>query len=144
MAVSSWGVNDPEAVKLWSRKTMQEALKMTLANRFSGEDSDSLLQLKDETSKSAGDRITTILRMQLTGNGIAGDNSLEGNEESLVTYTQNVLIDQLRHAVRSGGEMSEQPRVSERNNGEEKWISRSRRSVRLDPLAPQESRIGLK
>ena len=108
MAVSSWGVNDPEAVKLWSRKTMQEALKMTLANRFSGEDSDSLLQLKDETSKSAGDRITTILRMQLTGNGIAGDNSLEGNEESLVTYTQNVLIDQLRHAVRSGGEMSEQ------------------------------------
>ena len=87
---------------------MQEALKMTLANRFSGEDSDSLLQLKDETSKSAGDRITTILRMQLTGNGIAGDNSLEGNEESLVTYTQNVLIDQLRHAVRSGGEMSEQ------------------------------------
>ena len=63
MAVSSWGVNDPEAVKLWSRRTMEEALKMTLANRFAGTDSDSLLQIKDETSKSAGDRITCILRI---------------------------------------------------------------------------------
>src|SRR5208282_1380565 len=32
----------------------------------------------------------------------------EGNEEALVTYSVNVFIDQLRHAVRSAGKMSEQ------------------------------------
>jgi hypothetical protein len=33
---------------------------------------------------------------------------LEGNEEALETFYQDVLIDQLRHAGRSGGKMSEQ------------------------------------
>lgn len=108
MATSNWGVNDNEAVKLWSRKTMHEALKMTYASRFLGSDSNSLCQILDDTNKSAGDRIRCILRMQLTGTGIQGDNTLEGNEEALVTYTDDVLIDQLRHAVRSGGKMSEQ------------------------------------
>ena len=108
MATTNYGVNDAEAVKLWSRKTMHEALKMTYASRFIGSDSDSLCQILDDTSKGPGDRVRSILRMQLTGNGIQGDNTLEGNEEALVTFTDDILIDQLRHAVRSGGKMSEQ------------------------------------
>ena len=108
MAQTAYGVNDAEAVKLWSRKLMREALKQTWAKRFMGTDSNSLIQVKDDTSKSAGDRITNILRMQLSGAGIQGDGTLEGNEESLVTHTDNVLINQLRHAVRSSGKMSEQ------------------------------------
>lgn len=108
MATSDWGVNAPEAVKLWSRKTMREALKMTYASKFMGSDSNALCVVKDDTSKSAGDRIRCILRMQLTGAGVQGDNTQEGFEEALVTYTDDILIDQLRHAVRSGGKMSEQ------------------------------------
>ena len=87
---------------------MREALKMTYVSRFLGTDSNSLVQVQDDAAKGPGDRIRTILRMQLTGRGIQGDNTLEGNEEALVTYTDNVTIDQLRHAVRSGGKMSEQ------------------------------------
>lgn len=108
MAVSSWGVNAPEAVKLWSRKLFHEALKRTWMSKFMGADSNSLIQLKNDTSKGPGDRITVTLRMLLSGAGIQGDSTLEGNEEALVTYTDNLLIDQLRHAVRSGGKMSEQ------------------------------------
>jgi len=87
---------------------MQEALKQTYASKFMGKGSDSLIQIKDDTQKSAGDRITCGLRMQLTGAGVQGDGTLEGNEEALTTYSDNVFIDQLRHAVRSGGKMSEQ------------------------------------
>jgi N4-gp56 family major capsid protein len=87
---------------------MKEALKKTFALQFMGTDSNSLIQIKTEVNKDAGDRITFGLRQQLTGAGVAGDNDLEGNEEALVTYTQNVTIDQLRHAVRSAGKMSEQ------------------------------------
>jgi N4-gp56 family major capsid protein len=46
--------------------------------------------------------------MQMTGDGIQGDGTLEGNEEALVTYSDNLLINQLRHATRSAGKMSEQ------------------------------------
>lgn len=103
MATTNYGVNDAEAVKLWSKKMTREALKLTYVSRFMGSGSNSLLQIRDETNKSPGDRIRTILRMQLTGRGISGDNTLEGNEEALVTYTTDTLIDHLRHAVRSGG-----------------------------------------
>ena len=105
---TSYGVNDNEAVKLWSRKLMREALKQTWASRFMGKTSNDLCTVKDDLQKSAGDRVRNILRMQLTGNGIQGDGTLEGNEEALVTHTDDLIINQLRHAVRSGGKMTEQ------------------------------------
>lgn len=108
MATTAYGVNDPLAVKLWSKKLAVEALKETYFGRFIGDSSDSLIQTKTETSKSAGDKITVGLRMQLTGAGVQGDGTLEGNEEALVTYSDSILLDQLRHAVRSSGRVSEQ------------------------------------
>ena len=108
MAETSYGVNDALAVKLWSRKLFQEALKETYIERFIGTSSNSLIVRKDETSKSAGDKITYGLRMQLTGDGVQGDAILEGNEESLTTYSDSLYINQLRHAVKSAGKMSEQ------------------------------------
>jgi len=108
MATTSYGVNAPEAVKLWSRKLFHEALKATWAYKFMGKGSDSIIQIASDTSKGPGDRVRNTLRMLLTGNGIQGDGTLEGNEEALSTYTDDVLINQLRHAVRSGGKMSEQ------------------------------------
>jgi N4-gp56 family major capsid protein len=108
MAATSYGVNHDLAVKLWSKKLFQEALKATFFSKFMGKGSGSIIQIKDETSKSAGDKITVGLRMQLTGDGVQGDGTLEGNEEALTTYSDAVYIDQLRHAVRSAGKMSEQ------------------------------------
>jgi len=127
MAETSYGVNDTLAVKLWSKKLLQESLKECYVGRFIGTSSNSLLVRKDETSKSAGDRITVGLRMQLSGAGVQGDGVLEGNEEALTTYSDNVLIDQLRHAVKSGGKMSEQ-RVpfsvrEEAMNGLKDWFA---------------------
>ena len=108
MATTAYGVNHPLTVKLWRKKLFREALKETFVSRFMGEGSDNVIQVQTETSKSAGDRITIGLRMQLTGDGILGDSTLEGSEEALATYQDNLLIDQLRHAVRSDGKMSEQ------------------------------------
>jgi N4-gp56 family major capsid protein len=108
MSTTSYGVNAPEAVKLWRSKLAREALKATWIQKFIGKSSDDILQVFDETSKGAGDRVTVTLRMQLTGDGVQGDGTLEGNEEALTTYTDNLVIDQLRHAVRSAGKMTEQ------------------------------------
>ncbi len=108
MAATEYGVNAPEAVKLWSRKLMREALKQTWASKFMGRGSDSLVQVLDDTSKGPGDRIRCILRMQLQGDGTEGDETLEGKEEALTTYTDDIYINQLRHATRSKGKMTEQ------------------------------------
>ena len=108
MATTSYGVNDPESVKLWSRKLAREALKATYFQKFMGKSSDSLVQIRSDTQKGPGDRVRAILRMQLNGDGVQGDATLEGNEEDLTTYTDDIMINQLRHAVRSGGKMSEQ------------------------------------
>jgi N4-gp56 family major capsid protein len=108
MANTSYGVNSPSAVKLWSRKLFREALKATTMAKYMGEGSDSMIQVLNDTKKGSGDRIRYQLRMQLSGAGVQGDSTQEGSEEALTVYTDDVLIDQLRHAVRSGGKMSEQ------------------------------------
>ena len=108
MATTSYGVNDTLAVKVWAKKLFVDALKETKADQFMGKTSSSLIHVKDDLAKSAGDKITVGLRMQLSGDGVLGDGTLEGNEESLATYADSVVIDQLRHATRSAGKMSEQ------------------------------------
>ena len=108
MANTNYGVNHPLAVKLWSKKLFHEALKTTWVYKFLGTNTNSVVQVVEDLRKSAGDRVRNGLRMLLTGDGVQGDGTLEGNEESLVTYFDDIFIDQLRHAVRSEGKMSEQ------------------------------------
>lgn len=109
MADTSYGLNHPLAVKKWSNELMREALKKTHALQFMGKGKDSLVTIKtDLTTSDGGDRIRVGIRSQMVGGGVAGDGTLEGNEEALETFYQDVFIDQLRHAGRSGGKMSEQ------------------------------------
>lgn len=108
MAGTSYPVGHPLAVNLWAKKLGVEALRQTYFYEFMGKTADSMIMYRDDLGKSAGDNITFGLRAQLTGAGVAGDGTLENNEEALTTYTDNFKIDQLRHAVRSSGKMSEQ------------------------------------
>jgi len=108
MAQTSYPVNHPMAVKHWQSELMVEALKRTSYSQFMGKGSGSVVQIKTELNKDAGDRIRYGIRYQLTGDGQVGDETLEGNEENLVVYTDNVTVNQTRHAVRSEGKMSEQ------------------------------------
>jgi len=79
-----------------------------MALKFMGTGSDSIITVKDDTQKAKGDKVTVGLRTQLVGAGISGDSTLEGNEEAMTFYNDAVLIDQLRHAVRTDGKMTEQ------------------------------------
>ena len=100
MATTDYPVNHPLAVKIWSKKVAREALKSTYISKFMGTGSNSLCQIFDETSKGSGDRIRVPLRMQLSGRGVGETESLEGNEEALTTYQDDVFINDLAHAVR--------------------------------------------
>ena len=108
MADTSYPVGSPVAQKLWAKKLFHDAIGESFIGKFQGKGPDSLLQFKTETQKDAGDRIRVTLRTLLTGAGVQEDGTLETNEESLTTYTDDLLINQLRHAVRVEGKMSEQ------------------------------------
>jgi N4-gp56 family major capsid protein len=100
MATTDYPVNHPLAVKLWSKKIAREALRETMAMKFMGTSSNNLIQVFDDTSKGSGDRVRVPLRMQLSGRGVGETEALEGNEEALTTYQDDVVINDLAHAVR--------------------------------------------
>lgn len=108
MANTSFATGDALAVKLWSKKMAVEALKQTWAYKFMGKDDSSIIQIHDDTSKGDGDRIRIPLRRLLSGAGVSADNTLEGNEERINYYSDDLFINQLRHAVREGGRFSRQ------------------------------------
>lgn len=108
MAVTSFATGDALAVKLWSKKVSVEALKQTWVYKFMSKDDNSVIQIFDDTQKSAGDRIRVPLRRLLSAAGVQGDATLEGAEERITYYSDDVFINQLRHAVREGGRFSRQ------------------------------------
>lgn len=108
MALTNYPVGNALAVSLWAKKLSVEALRQTYFYQFMGRGGDNLVVYRDDLGSDAGDNVTFGLRVQLTGSGVQGDGTLEGNEEALTTYTDNLKLDQLRHAVRSAGKMSEQ------------------------------------
>lgn len=108
MAVTAFATGDNLAVKLWSKKVSVETLKQTWVYKFMGKDDNSVIQVYDDTQKSAGDRIRIPLRRLLSATGVQGDATLEGQEERITYYSDDIYINQLRHAVREGGRFSRQ------------------------------------
>jgi N4-gp56 family major capsid protein len=113
MATTTYGSADALTNKLWARGLNVEALKATEIAPLIGDGKDSIIQRRPETQKTAGDQVTVGLRMQLTGDGVTEGATLEGNEESLTTYSDSLVINELRHAVRVKAEGSvDQQRVN--------------------------------
>ena len=87
-------------VQQWDAKFYMEALNSDIFKPFRGTAKNSIIQVNEQLTKSPGDSITFSLVNKLTGSGVTGSSTLEGNEEALDTRSQKVTIDQKRHAVR--------------------------------------------
>lgn len=105
---TTFEANNPLAVKVWSKSLAVESIRRMYFGKFTGTGDDNLVQVKEDLKKAAGDQITSGLRFQLEGDGILGDATLEGNEEAQRFGDDSIRIDQLRHAVRLKGQMTEQ------------------------------------
>lgn len=91
----------------WSNEVFSEYMGQNPFFNFMGMNSQSIVQVKEELTKQAGDAITIQLRAKLSGAGVTGNATLKGNEEGLVFYDQKMVVDTLRHAVLLKGEMTE-------------------------------------
>ena len=112
MATTNFTRLTDEQKTVWSRDLWRQARNLSFMNRFAGNSANSLFHRVTELTKTEkGDRAVITLVPELEEDGIAGDATLEGNEEAIKAYDQVIKIDQLRHANRSEGRMAEQKSV---------------------------------
>lgn len=135
MALTNFSLLTDEQKTVWSMDLWKQARNYAFVNKFLGKDSNSLVQHVTELKKSEkGARAVITLLADLEGDGVAGDRTLEGNEEAMKSYDQVIRIDQLRHANRHEGRMADQKSVVEfRNNSRDVlayWLA-----DRIDQLA---------
>ncbi|WP_375655366.1 N4-gp56 family major capsid protein [Bartonella sp. AA83SXKL] len=100
MAVTEVKLNDPLAVGVWAKMLNTETSKALPIAPLMGESKNSIIQVLDVLGKSAGDSVTSGLRVQLMGDGVSEGQTLEGNEEALQFMNEKVRINELTHAVR--------------------------------------------
>lgn len=93
--------------ELWRKALFADVRDNLYITRFIGNSEQSMIQELEDLSKEAGSNISFGLGAKLSAAGITGDSTLEGNEEAMTDYDEDVAIDQLRHAVRLTGRMDE-------------------------------------
>lgn len=135
MALTNFAALTNEAKTAWSMDLWKHARNFSFMNQFTGAGSNAMIQRITELKKSEkGARAVITLLADLEGDGIAGDRTLEGNEEAMKTYEQVIRIDQIRHANRHEGRLADQKSIiSFRENSRDVlayWLA-----DRLDQLA---------
>lgn len=112
MALTNFGLLTTEQKTIWSMDLWKQARNMSFINQFLGNGPNSMIQHVTELKKTEkGTRAVITLLADLEGDGIAGDRSLEGNEEAMKTYDVVIRYDQLRHANRIEGRMADQKSI---------------------------------
>jgi N4-gp56 family major capsid protein len=98
---------DPKAQKKWSGSLFIDTVKKSYFDRkFVSESDNAVIQRLTDLESDAGDTIDFDLSVQLRNPPTTGDNRLEGKEENLRFFSDQVMIDQMRHGVSAGGKMS--------------------------------------
>lgn len=114
--------------ELWEKSLFADVIDGLYFNEsgLMGEDENNIIQLDMDLMKQAGDTKTIGLTAKLTGAGVNGDDELEGNEEAINAYSESVLIDQKRFAVRLKGKLDEK-----KNGYEMRTDAKKKLTIRL-------------
>lgn len=109
MATTNFAALTENEYTVWSRDFWREARNKTFLMRFAGTTANSMVQRITELRKTTdGARAVITLINEATGDGVVGDNQLEGNEEALSASDAIIQLDQWRKAHLSHGRMSDQ------------------------------------
>ena len=112
MSQTNFAALTDEELTIWSLDFWRKARNYSFINKFMGTGQDALCQRITELTKTKkGARAVITLVNDMDGDGKAGDRTLEGNEEALISEDQVINIDQLRNANRSKGKMADQRSV---------------------------------
>lgn len=117
MSSTDFGALEPARKRVWAAELWQAGRDESFffSNGFIGRnesDMNSVIQKVTKlTETERGLECVMQLVQDLVGDGTVGDNKLEDQEEPLYNEAITIRIDQLRHGVRSKGDMAEQATV---------------------------------
>jgi N4-gp56 family major capsid protein len=110
--LTNFGLLTTEQKTVWSMDLWKQARNLSFVNKFLGSDANAIVHHITELKKDEkGARAVITLLADLTGDGVAGDRMLEGNEEGMQTFDQVIRVDQLRNANRLEGRMADQKSI---------------------------------
>ena len=133
MAVTDFGALSDARKRVWAAEIWQAGRDQSfwMSQGFLGKSDTDMNRPIQRVSKLSeterGLECVMQLVQDMQGDGVVGDNELDGNEEAMVNDAQTIRIDQLRSGVKSKGQMSEQATVIRfRTTGKEKlsfWLA---------------------
>ena len=110
--MSDWTFTTSDALtaQTWAKKWWIEAKTDSYfyGHGFVGKGVDNIIVEFPELEQSQGYQHTYGQVRELSGAGVSGDSTMEGNEEVPNVYDDAITINQKRNAVRSAGKLSEQ------------------------------------
>lgn len=87
-------------VQQWDDKFFKEYLEENRFKREMGTSPNNIIQLKTDLTKKKGDSVTYALINALSGAGVTGSSTLEGNEEDMTSRSFKLTVNKIRNAVR--------------------------------------------
>ena len=112
MALTNFASLTSNQLTAWSRDFWRVARNMSFINQFAGAGQNAMVQRVTELTKNEkGTKAVITLLADMTGDGLTGDNTLEGNEEALRSFDITIELDQLRFANRMSGRLADQKSV---------------------------------
>ena len=94
-------------VQQWEDSFFREYLHDGGFKPLMGTDEASVIQVKEDLSKKAGDSLTIALVNRINDTAVTGSSTLEGNEHAMASRSMRIYVDKRRNAVRVA-EMEEQ------------------------------------
>lgn len=98
--------------EMWRKSLFADVAKDSyIQSRFVKKSKDAVIERVEDFNANPrgnkGAKINFGISIKLSGAGVTGDSELEGNEEAITTYEEELEVNQLRHAVRLTGNMDE-------------------------------------
>ncbi len=128
--------------EVWDADFFKSYVRANRFKRYMGTNENSVIQLREDLTKKAGDGITIPLVTELTGAGQTGNGLLEGNEEALGNYGHKIDVATLRHAVAVTDNDQQFTGIDLRNAGKEMLKLWAMSKMRTDIITALGSKSG--
>ena len=119
-------------VQNWNKKFFTESIMENRFKREMGKSTNNIIQLKTDLEKNKGDSITYALVNRLTGAGVTGSSTLEGNEEDMESRSFKLAVNKIRNAVRVADIDEQFSAISLRQAGREVLMDWNMEKIRDD------------
>lgn len=97
MAVTYYNPTDPQSVKLWNNRVYEDFVTDTYM--LSSMLESGIVSKQDQPSRGAGDNVTVSFLQKQEGYGLVGNQAASGQEQPLLYFTDQVIIDLLRYPI---------------------------------------------